>query len=67
MKRFLLIFFGLCMICNVYAGDIESKEKSDINNDNKEGLNMAITVNLRYTGTGGNARAFAEEMMSSGT
>lgn len=26
-----------------------------------------ITVNLRYTGTGGNARAFAEEMMSSGT
>ena len=28
---------------------------------------MAITVNLRYTGTVGNARAFAEEMMSSGT
>ena len=28
---------------------------------------MAITVNLRYSGTGGNARAFAEEMMSSGT
>ena len=44
-----------------------TKEKSDINYDNKEGLNMAITVNLRYTGTGGNARAFAEEMMSSGT
>ena len=28
---------------------------------------MAITVNLRYSGTGGNARAFSEEMMSSGT
>ena len=28
---------------------------------------MAITVNLRYTGTGGSARAFAEEMTSSGT
>ena len=28
---------------------------------------MAITVNLRYSGTGGNARAFAKEMMSSGT
>ena len=28
---------------------------------------MAITVNLRYTGTGGDARAFAEEMISSGT
>ena len=26
-----------------------------------------ITVNLRYSGKGGNARAFAEEMMSSGT
>lgn len=26
-----------------------------------------ITVNLRYTGTNGNARAFAEEMMASGT
>lgn len=26
-----------------------------------------ITVNLRYTGTNGNARRFAEEMMSSGT
>ena len=28
---------------------------------------MAITVNLRYTGTDGNARKFAEEMISSGT
>lgn len=28
---------------------------------------MAITVNLRYTGTDGNARKFAEEMVSSGT
>ena len=26
-----------------------------------------ITVNLRYTGTNGNARAFAEEMTASGT
>ena len=26
-----------------------------------------ITVNLYYTGTGGSARAFAEEMMQSGT
>ncbi len=28
---------------------------------------MAITVNLRYTGKGGNARKFAEEMITSGT
>ena len=26
-----------------------------------------ITVNLRYTGTNGNARRFAEEMLASGT
>ena len=28
---------------------------------------MPITVNIRYTGTGGNALRFAEEMTSSGT
>lgn len=28
---------------------------------------MNITVNLRYTGTNGSAKAFAEEMISSGT
>ena len=28
---------------------------------------MAITVNLYYTGKNGNARRFAEEMVSSGT
>ena len=28
---------------------------------------MPITVNLRYTGTNGNALKFAEEMISSGT
>ena len=28
---------------------------------------MAITVNIRYTGTNGNARRFAEEMENSGT
>ena len=28
---------------------------------------MCITVNLRYTGTNGSAKAFAEEMVSSGT
>ena len=28
---------------------------------------MSITVNLRYTGKDGNARKFAEEMISSGT
>ena len=35
--------------------------------NNKQTGNMAITVNLRYTGTDGNARKFAEEMISSGT
>ena len=35
--------------------------------NNKQNDNMAITVNLRYTGMDGNARKFAEEMISSGT
>lgn len=35
--------------------------------NNKQTNSMAITVNLRYTGTDGNARKFAEEMISSGT
>ena len=39
---------------------------SGCGNNQKEN-NMAITVNLRYTGTDGNARKFAEEMISSGT
>ena len=34
---------------------------------NRQTDNMAITVNLRYTGTEGNARKFAEEMIISGT
>lgn len=33
----------------------------------KQNKDMSITVNLRYTGTDGNARKFAEEMISSGT
>ena len=35
--------------------------------NNQKENNMAITVNLRYTGMDGNARKFAEEMISSGT
>ena len=53
MKRFTLILsvFLLLVGCQ---GDKQEK-------------NMSITVNLRYTGTDGNARKFAEEMISSGT
>ena len=36
-------------------------------NNDKQAHNMAITVNLRYTGVDGNARKFAEEMISRGT
>lgn len=35
--------------------------------EDKQEKNMSITVNLRYTGVDGNARKFAEEMVSSGT
>ena len=33
----------------------------------KQEQTMSITVNLRYTGTDGNAKKFAEEMITSGT
>ncbi len=33
----------------------------------KQDTAMSITVNLRYTGVNGSARAFAEEMIASGT
>ena len=36
-------------------------------NNDKQAHNMAITVNLRYTGVDCNARKFAEEMISRGT
>ena len=35
--------------------------------EEKQEKSMSITVNLRYTGTDGNAKKFAEEMVSSGT
>ena len=35
--------------------------------NNQKENSMAIIVNLRYTGVDGNARKFAEEMISSGT
>ena len=53
MKRFALILSALLLLVGC-GGD--KQEKS-----------MSITVNLRYTGTDGNARKFAEEMISSGT
>ena len=36
-------------------------------NGDKQERNMSITVNLRYTGVDGNAKRFAEEMVSCGT
>ena len=53
MKRFALILSALLLLVGCSE---EKQEKS-----------MSITVNLRYTGTDGNARKFAEEMVSSGT
>ena len=53
MKRFTLI---LSLILLLVGCQGDKHEKS-----------MSITVNLRYTGTDGNARKFAEEMVSSGT
>ena len=53
MKRFALIL-SVFLLLTGCSGD--KQEKS-----------MSITVNLRYTGTDGNARKFVEEMISSGT
>ena len=53
MKLFILILSAVLLLAGC-CGD--KQEKS-----------MSITVNLRYTGTDGNARKFAEEMLSSGT
>ena len=53
MKHFILILFAFLLLVGCLG---DKKEKS-----------MSITVNLRYTGTDGNARKFAEEMISSGT
>jgi len=50
------ICIGLLAACLMLAG---------CNSENQEN-SMAITVNLRYTGTDGNARKFAEEMIASG-
>ena len=53
MKRFALIISVFLLLVGC-CGDKQNKD-------------MSITVNLRYTGTDGNARKFAEEMISSGT
>ena len=53
MKRFALVIPVLLLLAGC-GGD-------------KKGESMSITVNLRYTGTDGNALKFAEEMTASGT
>ena len=53
MKRIILIISATLLL----AGCQGDQQKKD----------MSITVNLRYTGTDGNARKFAEEMVSNGT
>lgn len=52
MKRYVLILSTFLLLIGCCG---EKQEQS-----------MSITVNLRYTGTDGNARKFAEEMISSG-
>ena len=54
MTRFYLLFFAAFLLL---VGSSNHQQKND----------MAITVNLRYTGTDGNALKFAREMISSGT
>ena len=53
MKRIILIISAILLLASCQS--------------NKQNKDMSITVNLRYTGTNGNARKFVEEMISSGT
>ena len=53
MKRIILVISATLLLAGC-QGDQQRKD-------------MSITVNLRYTGIDGNARKFAEEMISSGT
>ena len=53
MKKIVLMLSAFLLL----VGCIEDKQEK----------NMSITVNLRYTGVDGNAKKFAEEMVSSGT
>lgn len=43
-----------------------SKEKEIVNQNDKTMSNQSLTINIRYTGKNGSARAFAEEMTKSG-
>ena len=54
MSRFIIVTFAAFLLLAGCSND-------------KQANNMAITVNLRYTGVDGNALKFAEEMISSGT
>ncbi len=53
MKPFILMLTAVFLL----AGCCGNKQKKE----------MTITINLRYTGTDGNAMKFAEEMIASGT
>ena len=53
MKKLVLMLSAFLLL----VGCIEDKQEK----------NMSITVNLRYIGVDGNAKKFAEEMLSSGT
>ncbi|WP_221408023.1 putative quinol monooxygenase [Proteiniphilum sp. X52] len=56
------------MITRILAGLLTIGMAACSQGQQKEEVqSMTITVNLRYTGTDGNARKFAEEMISSGT
>jgi quinol monooxygenase YgiN len=54
MKRIIILFVAMAVVLPSCR-------------NNNQGETMPITVNLRYTGTDGNALKFAEEMISSGT
>ncbi|MBR5715485.1 MAG: antibiotic biosynthesis monooxygenase [Bacteroidales bacterium] len=63
MKQAFFILSAILLL----TGCIKIKHEQYQDQNQEQTQNMPITVNLRYTGTNGNAWKFAEEMMFSGT
>ncbi|MBO4754527.1 MAG: antibiotic biosynthesis monooxygenase [Bacteroidales bacterium] len=63
MKQALLFLSSILLL----TGCVKIKYEQYQNQNQEQKQDMPITVNLRYTGTNGNAWRFAEDMMLSGT
>ena len=63
MKQALFILSAILLL----TGCIKIKHEQYLDQNQEQKQDIPITVNIRYTGSNGNAWKFAEEMMFSGT